>query len=56
MKKIFKEAKKDFYLIAKYCNIRPKHLERSYLIQKEINRIRVDMNLKVENLIKLSKK
>jgi hypothetical protein len=55
MKRTFKQVKKDFYLIASYYNVDINYLEKNSIIQKEINRVRRDMNFKIEKLMKLIK-
>jgi len=48
MIKTFKKAKSDFYMIGYYLGIK---LNRSYE-RMQVNRIRLDMNAKIEDLIK----
>jgi hypothetical protein len=48
MIKTFEKAKSDFYMIGHFLDI---SLNRSYE-RMQVNRIRLDMNSKVENLIK----
>ena len=47
MIKTFKEAKSDFYMIGYYLGIK---LNRSYE-RMQVNRIRLDMNAKIEQLL-----
>ncbi len=55
MKKTFKEAKEDFYMIAFYLDLKLYSVKGANFTRRYINNVRLDMNYKVENLIKLTK-
>jgi len=48
MIKTFSKAREDFYMISHYLNIMLNRMHN----RSQVNRIRIDMNNKVEDLIK----
>lgn len=52
MIKTFKGAKEDFYMIAFYLDLKLYSLRGSTFTRRYVNSIRLDMNKKIEELIK----
>lgn len=52
MIKTFEQARADFYMIAHYYNVHHTILENDEFYQKCINEVRLDINAKIEELIK----